>query len=138
MDAGNEAELTLHIEYDHSKRYGASATKRKFSRSLPTKYKIAFYWEIRILQSNAKSVFGFHLREIRPQGRFQLKNPNRDFMDFLLTVRLGNPSKDLQNCSRQERSFFADYACACKTAVLKDSQFQIPFRISQSNGKKEI
>ena len=34
--------------------------------------------------------------------------------------------------------FFANYARACKTTVLKDSQFQIPFRISQSNGKKEI
>jgi len=66
-----------------------------------------------ILQSNAKSVFGFHLREIRPQGRFQFRSPNPDFMDLLLTVRLGNPKKDLQ-----------------KTAVLKDSQFQIPFRIS--------
>ena len=80
-----------------------------------------------ILQSNAKFVFGFHLREIRPQGRFQFRNPNPDFMDFLLTVRLGNPKKDLQNCSRQERSFFAYYACACKTAVLKDSQFQSLF-----------
>ena len=34
--------------------------------------------------------------------------------------------------------FFANYARACKTTVHKDSQFQIPFRISQSNGKKEI
>ena len=31
---------------------------------------------------------------------------------------------------------FPNYACACKTAVLKDS-FQILFRISQSNGKNE-
>ena len=77
-------------------------------------------------------------REIRPQGRFQFRNPNPDFMDLLLTVRLENPKKDLQNCYRQERSFFANYACACKTAVHKDSQFQIPFRIFQSNGKKEI
>ena len=46
--------------------------------------------------------------------------------------------KDLQNCPRQERSFYANYACACKTAVLMDSQFEIPFLISQSNGKKEI
>ena len=34
--------------------------------------------------------------------------------------------------------YFANYACACKTTFLKDSQFHIPFRISQSNGKKEI
>ena len=32
--------------------------------------------------------------EIRPQGGFQLRNPNPDFMDFLCT--LGNPKKDLQ------------------------------------------
>ena len=34
----------------------------------------AFDWEIRISQ--------FHLREIRPQGGFQLRNPNPDFLDF--------------------------------------------------------
>ena len=43
-------------------------------------------------------------------------------MDFLFTVRLGNPEKDLQNCSRDQRSSF----CKCKTAVLKDS-FPNPF-----------
>ena len=48
-----------------------------------------------ILQSNAKSENGFHLREIRPRGGFQLRNPNPDFMDFLFTVRLRNPKKDL-------------------------------------------
>ena len=57
-------------------------------------------------ESNAKSENGFHLREIRPQGGFQLRNPNPDFMDFLFTVRLGNPKKDLQNYSREQRSSF--------------------------------
>ena len=60
----------------------------------------------RILQSNAKSENGFHLREIRPRGGFQLKNPHADFMDFIFTVRLGNPKKDLQNCYREQRSSF--------------------------------
>ena len=61
----------------------------------------------RILNSNAKSCENrFHLREIRPQGGFQLKNPNPDFMDFLFTVRLGKPKKDLQNCSREQQSSF--------------------------------
>ena len=46
------------------------------------------------------------LREIRPQGGFQLRNLNPDFLDFLFTVRLGNPKKDLQNCSREQRSSF--------------------------------
>ena len=54
----------------------------------------------RILQSNAKTEKRFHLREIRPQGGFQLRNPNPDFMDFLFTFRVGNPKKDLQNYSR--------------------------------------
>ena len=49
---------------------------------------------------------GFHLREIRSHGRFQVKNPNPDFMDLLFTVRLGNPKKDLQNYSREQRSSF--------------------------------
>ena len=48
----------------------------------------------------------FHLREMRPQGGFQLRNPNTDFLDFLFIVRLGNPKKDLQNCSREQRSSF--------------------------------
>ena len=59
-----------------------------------------------ISQSNAKSENGFHLREIRPQGGFQLRNPNPDPMDFFFTVRLGNPKKDLQNYSREQWSFF--------------------------------
>ena len=61
---------------------------------------------IRILQSSAKSENGFHLREIRIQGGFQLRNPNADFMDCLFTVRLGSLKKDLQNCSREQRSSF--------------------------------
>ena len=32
--------------------------------------------------------------EIRPEGGFQLRNPNPDFMDFLCTLR--NPKKYLQ------------------------------------------
>ena len=58
--------------------------------------------EIRISQSNAKSENGFHLREIRTQGGFQLRNPNPDFLDFLFAFRFGNPKKDLQNCSREQ------------------------------------
>ena len=48
----------------------------------------------------------FYLREIRPQDGFQLRNPNQDFMDFALSVRLGNPKKDLQNCPHEQRSSF--------------------------------
>ena len=69
------------------------------------------------------------LWEIHPQGGFQLRNPNPDFMDFLFTVRLGNPKKDLQHYSR------ADYACACKTTILRD-RFSIPFSDFPIAGKK--
>ena len=48
-----------------------------------------------------KSEKGIHLQEIRPQGGFQLRNPNLDFKDFLFTVQ--NPKMDLQNypCEQQ-------------------------------------
>ena len=61
--------------------------------------RVAFDWEIRI------SDFVIE-REIRSQGGFQLRNPNPDFMDFLFTVRLGNPKKDLQNFSRKQHCSF--------------------------------
>ena len=32
------------------------------------------------------------------------RHPNPDFMDFLFTVRLGNPKKDLQNYSLEQWS----------------------------------
>ena len=60
----------------------------------------------RILQSNAKSENGFHLREIRPQGGFQLRNPDPDLIDFFFNVRLGNPKMDLQTYSREHWSSF--------------------------------
>ena len=55
----------------------------------------------RILHSNAKSENAFYLREIRRQGGFQLRNPNPDFMDFFVTIRLENPKKDIQNYLRE-------------------------------------
>jgi len=42
---------------------------------------------------NAKPENGFHFREIRPQGRFQLTNPNPDFMDFLLYCSSGKSKR---------------------------------------------
>ena len=69
---------------------------------------VAFDWKIRILQSNAKSENGRHLLEIRPQSGFQLTKPNPDFMDFLLTIRLGNPKKDLQTIPVNSGFLFAN------------------------------
>ena len=48
---------------------------------------------IRISQSNANSENGFHLREIRPQGGFQLGNPNPDFLDFPFCRSIGKSEK---------------------------------------------
>ena len=81
----------------------------------------------RILNSNAKSCENrFHLREIRPQGGFQLKNPNPDFMDFLFTFDWESRKRICKTVLVNSSLLFANYACACKTAVLKDS-FSNPF-----------
>ena len=71
--------------------------------------RVAFDWEIRI------SDFAIE-REIRklilpPRNPSlgwisELRNPNPDFMDFLFAVRLRNPKKDLQDCSREQRCSF--------------------------------
>ena len=44
-------------------------------------------------KSNAKSENGFHLREIRPQDGFQLRNPNPDFLDFPFCRSIGKSEK---------------------------------------------
>ena len=90
----------------------------------------------RILQSNAKSENGFYLREIRPQGGFQLRNPNPDFMDFRFTILLGNPKKDSQNCSREQQSFLPLTRARARPLFLR-TVFQILSPIFQSNGKNE-
>ena len=46
-----------------------------------------------INKPNAKSENGFHLREIRPQGGFQLSNPNPDFLDFPFCSLIGKFEK---------------------------------------------
>ena len=86
----------------------------------------------------AKFENGFHLQEIRPQGEFQLRNPNPDFMDFLFTVRLGNPKKDLQNYSRELSVVPFLLIMRALARPLLRTVFQILFRIFQSVGKKEI
>ena len=79
------------------------------------------------MQSNAKSENGFHFLEIRPQGGFQLRNPNPDFMDFLLYRMIGKSEKEFAKLILLNSGLlFANYACACKTAVLKNS-FSNPF-----------
>ena len=44
-------------------------------------------------QSNAKSENGFHIREIRSQGGFQLRNLNPDFLDFPFCRSIGKSEK---------------------------------------------
>ena len=74
--------------------------------------------------------------EIRPQGGFKLTNPNQDFMDFLCTVQLGNPKKDLQKYSLEQWSFCI--LCGHMQDRCFQGQFFKPFfQISQWNGKNE-
>ena len=86
----------------------------------------------------AKFENGFHLQEIRPQGELQFRNPNPDFMDFLFTVRLGNPKKDLQNYSRELSVVPFLLIMLGLARPLLRTVFQILFRIFQSVGKNEI
>ena len=76
------------------------------------KFYVAFDWEIRIsdLQSNVKTENGFLLQENHPQGGFQSRNPNCDFMDFLFIVQLRNPKKDCKTILINRGLFFANYA----------------------------
>ena len=97
--------------YSGSKICSGTRLEEPVKTYIRSQIKVAFDWEIRfrILKSNAKSAYpenGFHLREIRSLGGFQLGNPNPDFIDFLFTVRLGNSKKDSQNCFREQRSSF--------------------------------
>ena len=48
---------------------------------------------------NAKSENEFHLREIRPQGGFQLRNPNPDFLDFPFHRSIGKSEKGFEKLS---------------------------------------
>ena len=95
----------------------------------------------RILQSKTENRFHrfhrFHLREIRPQGGFQLRNPNPDFMDFLFTVRWGNPKKGLAKLSSWTAVFFLLIIRARASPLFLRTVFQNLLRISQSNGKNE-
>ena len=85
------------------------------------------------------SILDFSIeREYRSQGGFQLRNPNPDFMDFHFTVRLGNRKEDFKTVVVNSGLLFAtDYACACKTAVLKD-RFSNPFSNSKMEMQKRI
>ena len=61
---------------------------------------------------------------------------NPDFMDFLIAVRWEIPKRICKTVLLNSAVLFVNYACACKTAVLKDS-FSNPFRIFQAKGKNE-
>ena len=77
-------------------------------------------------------------REYRSQGGFQLRIPNPDFLDFHFTVRLGNRKEDCKTILVNSSLLFAaNYACACKIAVLKDC-FSTPFSNSKMEMQKQI
>ena len=93
--------------------------------------------EIRISQSNAKSENGFHLREIRTQGGFQLRNPNLDFLDFPFCRSIGKSEKEFAKLFSWTVVFFLLSMRGHARPLFLRTVFQILFRISQSNGKNE-
>ena len=88
-------------------------------------------------QSNAKSENGFHLREIRPQGGFQLRNPNSNFLDFPFCRSIEIRKRICKTVLVNSGLLFTNYACACKTAVPKDS-FSNPNRTVKRKIQKQI
>ena len=96
------------------------------------KFKGAFDWEIR-----AKSEKGFHLREICPQGGFQLRNPNPDFLDFPFCCSIGKSKKGFAKLFSWTVVFSLLSMRARARLLFLRTVFQILFRICQSNGKNE-
>ena len=80
---------------------------------------------------------GFHLREICPQGQFQLRNPNLNFMDLLFTVRLGNLKKVFAKLFSWTAVFFLLILCARTRPLFLRTVFHILLQISHSNGKNK-
>ena len=77
---------------------------------------------------NLNPDFPIDLREIRPQGGFQLRNPNSDSLYFPFCRSIGKSEKGFAKLTVlvNHGLLFTNYACACKTAVPKDS-FSNPF-----------
>ena len=86
----------------------------------------------RVLQSNAKSENGFHLPQIRPYGGFQLRNPNPDFMDFLLLFD-SETEKEFAKLFSWTVVFFL----LIMRARARPLFLRTVYQISQKNGKKE-
>ena len=84
------------------------------------------------MQSKAKSENGLHLREIRPQNGFKLRNPNPDFLDFLFTVRL-----EIRKRICKTAVFYLLITRARARPLLLRTVFQILFWISNRMVKNE-
>ena len=69
----------------------------------------------------------FHLPEIRTQGGFQFRNPNPDFMGFLLYRFIGKSEKDLQNYSREQWSFLCKLCVCVRDHCVLEKRFSNPF-----------
>ena len=94
--------------------------------------------KIRISQSNAKSENGFHLREIRPQGGFQLRNPNPDFLDFPFCRSIGKSEKGFAKLFSWTAVFFLLIMRVHARPLFLRTVFQILFRISNRTVKRKI
>ena len=62
-----------------------------------------------------------------------------DFLALAFYCSIGKSEKEFTETILVDSGLvFANYGCVCKTVFLKLTVFQILFRISQSNGRKEI
>ena len=96
----------------------------------------------------SKSMSGFPNRTRNPKtdftfenlssGWISIKESKSGFHGFLFTVRLGNPKKDCKTTLVNSGLLFAKYACACKTAVLKDSFSNLFFGFPNRTVKMKI
>ena len=78
----------------------------------------------------------FHLPEIPTQGGFQFRNPNPDFMDFLLYRFIGKFEKDLRNYSREQWSFLCKLCVCVPVHSVLENRFSNPYAGFPIKGKE--
>ena len=146
MVVGNEPELNLHIEYDYSKRFTEPLRQRgsfhgacRPNIRLPSIGKPGFrLWNVD---------FGFCNRTRYPFSDFTFEKSVLS-VDFNLEIQIRiswisslpfdweiQNWKDLENCSREQRSFLLIMRARARPLSLRTVSFKSLFG---SNGKKEI
>ena len=98
---------------------------------------VAFDWEIQILKWNAKSENGFPLWN-PSSGWIAIKKSKSGFHGFPFYRSIGKSEKRFAKPFSWTAVFFLLIMRAQARPLILRTVFQILFRISQSNGKKEI